>query len=146
MSRITIYFKHLDEEAKTPVRHYMYDVGYDLFTLNEVYVSVGAHRTIGTGISIEGMHDQGDKAYFAKIEPRSSTIKRGILVVPGTVDPGYEGELMIQVINFSSSDVKIERHARIAQLVFHEAILGYDSHEICGGRGDKGLGSTNKGE
>ena len=49
---------------------------------------------------------------------------------PGLIDPGYRGELMVPLMNYSKITYTVKKHERIAQLVaittenleFHELI------------------------
>ena len=53
--------------------------------------------------------------------------KHAILVAnaPGTIDPGYRGELRVILVNAGKADYKIEKGDRIAQLV----VARYESVE-----------------
>nr|AYQ94208.1 hypothetical trimeric dUTPase [Borodinellopsis texensis] len=86
----------------------------------------------------------------AQIRPRSGLAKKyGITVLnsPGTIDPGYRGELAVILINHSKSPFKINKGDRIAQLVFEliSDITPYNVPSIDKtntDRQDKGFGST----
>jgi len=59
--------------------------------------------------------------YFLGIFARSSTpLKRGLLVANGVgvIDPDYSGpndEVMVQVLNFTQAEVRVQRGDRLAQ-------------------------------
>ena len=79
-------------------------------------VPAGRIVLIRTGLVIEV-----PSGYFLGIFARSSTpLKRGLLVANGVgvVDPDYSGpedEIMVQVLNFTASDVSVARGDRLAQ-------------------------------
>ncbi len=49
--------------------------------------------------------------------PRSTLFRCGISLRTAVIDPGYKGELTVGLFNESEREVKLERHARVAQLV-----------------------------
>ncbi len=49
--------------------------------------------------------------------PRSTLFRCGISLRTAVIDPGYKGELTVGLFNESVREVKLERHARVAQLV-----------------------------
>ena len=66
---------------------------------------------------------------------------------PGLIDPGYTGELMVPLMNYSDVIYTIKRHERIAQLVaittndlIFEEVDSLDASD----RSDRGFGSTGK--
>lgn len=66
---------------------------------------------------------------------------------PGLIDPGYRGELMVPLMNYSKETYKVAKHERIAQLVaittnnlIFEEVENLDDSE----RSDGGFGSTGK--
>ncbi|MFQ6136125.1 MAG: dCTP deaminase [Candidatus Hydrothermarchaeales archaeon] len=50
--------------------------------------------------------------------PRSSLFRCGVSLRTAVIDPGYRGELTVGIYNENDYEVKIERHARFAQVVF----------------------------
>jgi dUTP pyrophosphatase len=65
-----------------------------------------------TGIAVE-IPD----GYEGQIRPRSSISKQGLYVHLGTIDSDYRGEIGVIVTNAGKRAVRIEKGARIAQLV-----------------------------
>ena len=66
---------------------------------------------------------------------------------PGLIDPGYTGELMVPLMNYSEVTYSVRRHERIAQLVaittndlIFEEVNSLDASD----RSDGGFGSTGK--
>ncbi len=95
---------------------------------------------IDTGISIE--MPQG---YEAQVRPRSGLSSKGIVVMWGTVDSDYRGQIKVTIINLSNDSFTIAPNERIAQLVFAkvEKVKWELADELTGTqRGSGGFGST----
>src|SRR5690349_21144937 len=93
------------------------DAGVDLAYCgeNRVVLAPGERRLMGTGIAIEL-----PSGYEGQVRPRSGlALKKGLTVLnaPGTIDPGYRGEVGVILINLSSTAQMIEPGERIAQLI-----------------------------
>ena len=54
----------------------------------------------------------------AFIFPRSTLFRCGVSLRTAVVDPGYRGRLTIGIKNETKHEFKLEKHARIAQIVF----------------------------
>lgn len=94
--------------------------------------------------------------YEIQVRPRSGvTVKKGLYVALGTIDPDYRGEINAIVFNLSNETVKINPGDRIAQLVFNKKFYNKNEDEIieCESfdefgnlketeRNDKGFGSS----
>jgi len=84
----------------------------------------------------------------AQVRPRSGlAMRNGITVLnsPGTIDCDYRGEVGVLLINLGTTKFKVERGARIAQLVVHkleQATLVEATSTAATGRGAGGFGST----
>lgn len=79
------------------------------------------------------------------IRPRSGNSLNGIDVIEGTIDCGYTGEVMADIVNNSDDEFKICDGDRICQLAIREAppvefkiVQDLDASE----RGTAGFGST----
>ena len=90
--------------------------GFDLASAHDVVVRPRQIALVRTGLVVEV-----PTGYFLGIFARSSTpLKRGLVVANGVgvIDPDYSGpndEVMIQVLNVTDSDVRIQRGDRLAQ-------------------------------
>jgi dUTP pyrophosphatase len=87
----------------------------------------------------------------AQIRPRSGlALRHGITVLnaPGTVDADYRGEVQVILVNLGREPFRIERGARIAQIVL-AATLQATVCEVANldetTRGVGGFGSTGTG-
>ncbi len=65
-------------------------------------------------ISTETFIEFNNNDYFALIMPRSSSLTKGIQVIPGVIDSDYRGELFINAILYN---VNLNLYDRIAQIV-----------------------------
>src|SRR5262245_11426418 len=92
--------------------------GFDLAAAHDVRVAPGQIALVRTGLVIEV-----PTGHFLGIFARSSTpLKRGLMVANGVgvIDPDYSGpndEVMVQVLNFTASEVMVQRGDRLAQAV-----------------------------
>lgn len=141
MAKEKVIFEKLKENAQLPERQHEGDAGYDLFSSEEVILKKGEVKMVSTGLKMklpEGIE--------AQIRPRSGLSLSGITVMnsPGTIDPGYRGEIKIILGNLLKEKFKIKKGDRIAQMIFsrveHPPILlgNLDNTE----RGENGFGST----
>ena len=115
---LDVKVKKLNVDAKIPFRQTKGSSGYDLYSNEAVNLRVGGIALVSTGISIEI-----PIGYEAQVRPRSGlALKKGITVLntPGTIDADYRGEVKVILINFGDESVKLEKHERIAQLVFQK--------------------------
>jgi dUTP pyrophosphatase len=92
--------------------------GFDLAAAQDVRVAPGQIALVRTGLVIEV-----PTGHFLGIFARSSTpLKRGLMVANGVgvIDPDYSGpndEVMVPVLNFTASEVAVNRGDRLAQAV-----------------------------
>lgn len=101
-----------------------------------------------------GLYFELPMGYELQIRPRSGhSFKTGLMVILGTVDTGYRGEIKVIMINLSNEPQKIEAGERVAQgvvasrvstefgkLIKLESIKELSETE----RGSGGFGSTGK--
>lgn len=122
------------------------DAGVDLAYCGaeHVVLAPGERRLFETGVAVEL-----PAGYEGQVRPRSGlALKKGITVLnaPGTIDPGYRGELGVILINLSNTEQTIDPGERIAQLIvaqyvevkFVEADALADSRRNSGGFGSTG--------
>jgi dUTP pyrophosphatase len=106
----------LDPTVPLPAYGTSEAAGFDLAASHDIVVQPGQIALVRTGLVIEV-----PAGYFLGIFARSSTpLKRGLLVANGVgvIDPDYSGpndEVMVQVLNFTAADVRIQRGERLAQ-------------------------------
>ncbi len=120
------------------------DAGADLTSVAEVVIAPGERTLVPTGVSLAL-----PRGWVGLVHPRSGLAARhGISVVnaPGTVDSGYRGEILVNLVNHDpQTPFTVRVGDRIAQLVLQEVgegeFLPVDSLPPSD-RGDTGHGST----
>ena len=142
---INIKIKLLNENAKVPVKKHETDIGYDLFSDNEYLLKAQSVTMVHLGISIELPNNTG-----GFVLPRSGLSSKHLIAPinsPGLIDPGYTGELMVPLMNYSNIDYTVECNERIAQLVaINTQTINFqqvDEHDTSD-RSTGGFGSTGK--
>ena len=101
-----------------PIPHYAHagDAGLDLYARVDTLLGPGERFLMPTGIAIAL-----PIGYAAFTHPRSGLAARhGISIVnaPGTVDAGYRGEIMVNLVNLDPREpFQVRRGDRVAQLV-----------------------------
>ncbi len=99
----------LHSDAILPCRKNPTDAGMDLYNLIETNINFGEPAILKTGVTIEI-----PKGYFGWITNKS---KNDFLVGGGIIDEGYQGELLVKIINISHHYIKILSGQAIAQLL-----------------------------
>ena len=120
------------------------DAGLDLRSRVGLTIEPGERALVPTGVAIAL-----PSGYAAFVHPRSGLAARhgiGIVNAPGTVDAGYRGEIMVNLVNFDPREpFVVSRGDRIAQIVVQRvetvALVEVDSLDSTP-RGDTGHGST----
>ena len=106
----------ISEDATVPKRATDGSAGYDLYASEDRLIysnSANKPSKIKIGISVSI-----PRGTCGKICPRSGfTVRTGVLVVNGTVDSDYRGELSVMMINYDKEPFAITKGMRIAQLV-----------------------------
>lgn len=113
---VPVAVRQLDPELPPPSYAHPGDAGADLYAAREVTLAPGERALVPTGLAIAL-----PEGYVGLVHPRSGLAARlGVTVLnaPGTVDAGYRGEIMVNLINHDREHpAKISRGDRIAQLV-----------------------------
>ena len=140
---IHIPIKLLNENARVPEYANAGDAGADLFSTEDISLPSGRRKLVKTGIAIELPY-----GYVGLIHPRSGLAnKHGLSVVnaPGTIDSGYRGEIMVNLINLGDELIVLRAGTAIAQLIVqqveHAAFIKNENLKNSD-RGENGHGST----
>lgn len=132
----------VEDKEFVPTKGTEKSAGYDLYSLENMFIPRGQKREINTKVSVEI-----PEGYFGLICPRSSMGKKGFSLVNtiGIIDSDYRGQIILHFINNGLNGQSIKRGDRIAQLL----IVPYISPEIKvveelseTVRGTGGFGST----
>lgn len=132
------------------VRHYTDDAAFDLFTTEDFTIEDGQYAFIPCGVRIE-LPD----GVFGWVVARSSTFRDwGIVAMPGIIDTGFRGEMMVSAFRQPRDDLDsyafIPAGTRLAQIVLLPNLAaGYTPVRVDGvkqtWRGESGFGSTGQG-
>jgi len=141
-----IQIELLTEDAVFPEYAYPTDSGFDLYSTQEITLEPFGRALIPTGLKLSF-----DIGYEIQVRPKSGlALKQGLTVLntPGTVDSGYNGEIMVIVFNTNPKSFTVEKGMKIAQAVLCPVINGkYVNLQLVDkienkDRGDNGFGST----
>jgi dUTP pyrophosphatase len=108
--------RRLDPTLALPTYGTGESAGFDLAAAHDLVIPAGQIALVRTGLVIEV-----PTGHFLGIFARSSTpLKRGLMVANGVgvIDSDYSGpndEIMIQVLNFTPTAVRVTRGDRLAQ-------------------------------
>ena len=126
-----------------PTRAHDTDAGFDLYANATVTVASGKNVLVPTGIALSI-----PAGYVGLVHPRSGLAAKHMITVlnaPGTVDEGYTGEVLVNIINHGRKPYVVHEGERIAQLlvqrVEHPIIQVVDELQPTQ-RGIAGHGST----
>jgi dUTP pyrophosphatase len=134
--------KRLLPDAVLPtVAHAGEDIGYDLYSCEDLTIAARGAAGIHTGIAIEFVPAAG-----GVVKTRSGLARKRLMCNAGVIDAGYRGEVIVLMENLSDEPYRIRKGDKIAQLLEHPFLAG----EVVEGelsdatRGAKGFGSTGK--
>ena len=108
-----IKVKKLHLDAKMPTQGTALAAGFDLYATETITVWSGVPTMIPTGLAFEI-----PKGFCGVIYSRSSSTKKGLVIVPLIVDSDYRGEVFV-LANRLSSEIRsyiISKGDRIAQM------------------------------
>lgn len=137
-----IKFAKLKPNAKSPTKANPTDSGFDLYTCEQLHLYPGETAIVPTGIAVEL-----PTGYEAQVRPRSGiSAKTGLLVMLGTIDNQFRGEIGIIVKNVGPEIEIFDIGAKLAQLVpvkLDEFFLE-EVETVCNNttRGASGFGSS----
>jgi len=115
-ARVPVTVRRLHPDAGVPVYSTDGDAGADLTSVAEVTLAPGERALVPTGIAVAL-----PPGTVGLVHPRSGLAARhGVTIVnaPGTVDSGYRGEILVNLVNLDPTEpFEVRRGDRIAQLV-----------------------------
>jgi dUTP pyrophosphatase len=133
-------------DAKFPTKAYEDDAGWDIYSIEDIIVPRCSRILVRTGV-----HLQLKSGWECQVRPRSgNAIKSGITVLntPGTIDSSYIGEVQVILFNTARKDVLLQKHSKVAQLVFSRIpyikLNSLSSRPVNETRGSNGFGSSGK--
>lgn len=143
-SRVPVPLVRLDPDLPLPSYAHPGDAGADLRAAAPVSLQPGQRALVPTGIALAI-----PEGYVGLVHPRSGLAARhGVTIVnaPGTIDAGYRGEVIVNLVNLDPSEVfEVQRGDRIAQLVLQQvAVADFEAVDSLPdtSRGDTGHGAS----
>jgi dUTP pyrophosphatase len=113
---VDVPVRRLDPDLPLPAYAHPGDAGADLVAAEDVELAPGERKLVHTGVAVAL-----PAGFVGLVHPRSGlAVRLGVTVLnaPGTVDAGYRGEILVNLINHDpATTVKIARGDRIAQLI-----------------------------
>ncbi|TWP36937.1 dUTP diphosphatase [Leekyejoonella antrihumi] len=143
---VSVQITYLDPELPALSYAQPGDAGLDLHARERLALAPGERALVPTGIALAL-----PEGYAGFVHPRSGLAARhGISMVnaPGTIDAGYRGEVLVNLINLDPRETfVIERADRIAQLIVQQvahvtlvpssslpdSVRGHTGHGASGG-------------
>jgi|ERR1700693_1660836 len=120
------------------------DAGMDLCAVEDIVLEPGVPNLVATGLTLEI-----PPGYEAQVRPRSGLALRHAITMPnapGTIDPGYRGEICVILLNLGREAYTIRAGDRIAQMIVtrYEAVEWAEETLAGSSRGEGGFGSSGR--
>jgi dUTP pyrophosphatase len=124
--------KLLHPEAQVPTVAYAgSDLGFDLYSIEQVILEPGVPVKVRTGIAVEGPPGWG----FV-LGDRSSMAAKGVTYAGGRIDAGYRGEILVCLINVNQPGYSL-RTIRDTNGLVTEVSLDRSDVSVTIHKGDK---------
>jgi dUTP pyrophosphatase len=134
-------FAKLTPLAYAPVLGSTHAAGFDLKSAYEYTIPPRGRQLVMTDLQI-----QTPEGCYGRIAARSGlALNNGLDVGAGVIDADYRGNVGVMLFNHSYDEFKVERGARIAQLICERIVYPklQESQRLTDTeRGSKGFGST----
>lgn len=116
----------------------------DLCAVEDATLEPGVPQLVPTGLTVEI-----PPGYEAQVRPRSGlALKHAITMpnAPGTIDPGYRGEIRVILLNLGREPYTVHACDRIAQMIVarYEAVEWLEGDLAASQRGTGGFGSSGR--
>src|SRR5580698_10544866 len=122
----------LHPDARVPTVNYAgSDLGFDLYSIEDVTLEPGVPVRVRTGIAVEG-----PEGYGFVLGDRSSMAAKGVTYAGGRIDAGYRGEILVCLINVNQPVYSL-RTTRNADGSIAEVELNRSNVEVLIHKGDK---------
>ena len=133
----------LEPGAFMPERAHYDDAGLDIRATHSGCVKAGQSAVFRTGVHIEL-----PLGTFGDMRSKSGLMFNHDITSDGTIDAGYQGEIMVKLFNHGSEDYNVQRGDKITQLVISPVVrvelerVGIFDEETE--RSSDGFGSTGR--
>lgn len=139
-----IKIKDKAQEIKIPSRANEYDAGLDVYSTEHYFLGPNERGLFTLGFMGEFPHN-----WVCEVRSKSGrALKEGLIVLnqPGTIDSTYRGEYGVILFNSSNEGIQIEKHEKIAQLVFVKCKTDFEINVVdelnTSDRNEGGYGSS----
>lgn len=105
----TIHVARLRPDAILPTRKHPQDAGIDFYAATNMTIPAHSHSIVPTGITIEI-----EPGFVGLLKPKGGN---NHLLGAGVVDAGYQGEILIKVVNPFANDLIINKGDAIGQML-----------------------------
>lgn len=133
----------INHTGPAPVKAHPTDAGYDLTATVMQVLEPGQRALIPTGLHID--LPAGTVGYVCSRSGLAAIHGITVLNAPGVIDPGYTGEMLVNLINLGAEPYTVQCGDRIAQLIIHKTV-DVDWQHVAEfeetQRGNNGHGST----
>jgi len=117
--QIILKYKKLSENATTPTHGSQYAAGYDLYSAGNYTITSRGRALCMTDIAIE-LPD----GCYGRVAPRSGlAANHSIDVGAGVIDQDYRGNIGVLLVNSASTDYRVKKGEKIAQLICEKIYL-----------------------
>lgn len=133
----------LEDGAFMPERAHYDDAGLDIRAIKCGIVKAGQSAIFHTGVHVEL-----PLGTFGDMRSKSGLMFKHDITSDGTIDEGYQGEIMVKLFNHGSEDYNVQRGDKITQLVISPVVrvelerVGIFDEETE--RSSDGFGSTGR--
>ena len=119
-------FAKIAPDAVLPIRKHPTDAGVDVYALEGYVVEPHTFCIVHTGLTFEVGYGQ-----MLLAKPKSGS---NFLLGAGVIDTGYQGEVMVKVVNVLAEPITISKGQAVAQLVqvriFADPLEEWESSQI----------------
>lgn len=131
----------LVNDGMMPQKQHENDACFDCYANEEIVVNPGSVSKVSLGFTL-GLPNN----YEAIIRPRSGLTSKGIIIMIGTIDSNYRGEVCAIVFNTTNTPFTVHRNDRVCQMAIREIMPIQNLEQVeeldATDRGDNGFGST----
>lgn len=102
-------FARLDPNATPPARKHPQDAGVDIYANESLTIPPFSYRVVHTGVTMDI-----SAGTMLMVWPKG---RNNHLMGSGVIDAGYQGEILIKVVNYSFKFLRIHKGEAVGQLV-----------------------------
>ena len=112
--------KRLSPDAVLPtVAHPGEDIGYDLYSCEDLTIAARGAAGVHTGFAIEFVPAAG-----GIVKTRSGLARKRLMCNAGVIDAGYRGEIIVLMENLGDTPAEIHAGDKIANMIPYPVLTG----------------------